>query len=393
LLQHILKSSTGDPSSILDGVFKEKDRSYSWPKGENISSIPIGHGMARWSEGERKSRGSERELRHLPVDQSTFKAICQKFCVHSSIARVVSRADVPVFSRAEVQMKTGDTSALIQPTIGIYKPPPKIFSIYMDTLTIKQVYNCRSANDWRDDLALTVTHFPNSGLTFAMLFGCTLATEKQVFNRVLRAQKSAHYPLLLPGIFVELELVRITKIVDTTIDGIERAIVDLEGENFVDEASAENDDDKIMSQKRNTRKKVWLDTTFLRSRLQIWRTQLQKMVEHADELLAAHSSSLQTVPISHTKDGSTLPVDENRQNISQTYRTGFLIKDRLRDIIHLYDEYIEECSMRLDGMTIATQWVRLDRKSKSAIVVVNSCRPRTTRMSISQLLRNRTLVR
>jgi hypothetical protein len=35
-----------------------------------------------------------------------------------------------------------------------------------------------------------------------------------------------------------------------------------------------------------------------------------------------------------------------------------MIKDRLGALIEEYDEKIEECSMRVDGMTIATQWVR-----------------------------------
>ncbi|KXH46936.1 hypothetical protein CNYM01_00782 [Colletotrichum nymphaeae SA-01] len=44
------------------------------------------------------------------------------------------------------------------------------------------VYQCRSSNTWADDMALTATHFPQSNLTYAVLFGCTAEAERNVFE-------------------------------------------------------------------------------------------------------------------------------------------------------------------------------------------------------------------
>ncbi|KAK4153467.1 hypothetical protein C8A00DRAFT_33833, partial [Chaetomidium leptoderma] len=41
-------------------------------------------------------------------------------------------------------------------------------------------------------------------------------------------------------------------------------------------------------------------------------------------------------------------------------RTGRLIKDRLGLLVEELDDMIDDCSMRVDGMTIATQWSQGD---------------------------------
>lgn len=45
-----------------------------------------------------------RSVRTLPFSQSTFRLITSSFYIHRSIARDISRADIPVFSIAEIQM-------------------------------------------------------------------------------------------------------------------------------------------------------------------------------------------------------------------------------------------------------------------------------------------------
>lgn len=70
-------------------------------------------------------KGGKREVRQLPFDQITFRDICDKFFVHSSIARVISRADVPVFSRSYITMNVGGSDAVGHPAV---------------------VYQCRSSN-------------------------------------------------------------------------------------------------------------------------------------------------------------------------------------------------------------------------------------------------------
>lgn len=49
-------------------------------------------------------QGGKRTARTLPFSQKTFGLITKRFYTHGSIARVVSRADVPAFEAAEVHM-------------------------------------------------------------------------------------------------------------------------------------------------------------------------------------------------------------------------------------------------------------------------------------------------
>lgn len=46
-----------------------------------------------------------RSVRTLPFSEQVFRLIAERFYVHHSISAVVSRADVPSFSVAEVEMK------------------------------------------------------------------------------------------------------------------------------------------------------------------------------------------------------------------------------------------------------------------------------------------------
>ena len=49
-----------------------------------------------------------RSVRTLPFSKDIFSRITRDFYIHSSIARVISRADVPVFSSAEIKMEGED---------------------------------------------------------------------------------------------------------------------------------------------------------------------------------------------------------------------------------------------------------------------------------------------
>lgn len=52
----------------------------------------------------------QRSVRTLPFSSEAFRLIAQKFYVHHSISAVVSRADIPTFSAAEVDLKDSEGS-------------------------------------------------------------------------------------------------------------------------------------------------------------------------------------------------------------------------------------------------------------------------------------------
>jgi hypothetical protein len=58
----------------------------------------------------------QRGLRTLPFSKDLFRLITNKFYIHGSIAKVISRADVPVFSSARIRMQ--DENGTTHPAYG-----------------------------------------------------------------------------------------------------------------------------------------------------------------------------------------------------------------------------------------------------------------------------------
>lgn len=260
-------------------------------------------------------------------------------------------------------------------------------------LTLIAVYNCRTSNAWDIDLALTTTYFPHCGLTFAILFGCPLSVEEEIVKRLSLATAEAAHPLLLPGIFAELERTRHVHVVELMIDEIETKIFELDFDADETERSQ-----TLGARKRKQEKRTaYLDTAYLRNGLISWSTQLSKMVRRIEELEMHHfaeektpegavsefqrqsepkSTSLDLAAVPIMNQDSDAPKAHNVQEISgsisnwdfekqnvkyinhQMRRAGRKIKDRLRAIIDEYDDKIRDCTMRVDGMAMATQWVK-----------------------------------
>ncbi|KAF4634377.1 hypothetical protein G7Y89_g3742 [Cudoniella acicularis] len=341
--------------------------------------------------GNQNSSG-RRSVRTLPFSKDVFRLITRKFYTHSSISRDISRADIPVFSSAEVQM--GEPEG---PTYPAY------------------VYNCRTTNAWEMDLALTATYFPHCDLTFAIVFGCPLSLEEEIIKRLTLATAEAAHPLLMPGIFAEIERSRHIHIVEATIDELETRIFELD-----------NPDSE--AEKRNQEKRsAWLDTTYLRNALVSWNTQLAKMSAHTNELNTTvfkpstseeaitaprdksknhkldtpagdnkstslflnkqyelpdpscyergelgrngkylEGQTLREEPFQEMGDGKDLRALQEYESIipqrdpevvkHQMRRIGDKIKNRIQTVSDEYDEKIRDCTMRVDGMAMATQW-------------------------------------
>lgn len=225
-------------------------------------------------------------------------------------------------------------------------------------LTLWAVYNCRSSNAWDIDLALTATYFPHCGLTFAILFGCPLSAEKDVLKRLSFAMTEAAHPLLMPGIFAEIERNRQVPIVESTIDELEARILQLDFQSS-DTEIPEDEAEEQNKQKRG----AWLNTTYLRNALISWNTQLAKIRQHADELNAGvfKSARLKSASTDEDNESDGILIDRpmDRSAKEQLQRVGQKIKDRIQGIIDEYDDKIRDCTMRVDGMAMATQWARI----------------------------------
>lgn len=219
------------------------------------------------------------------------------------------------------------------------------------------MYNCRTTNSWAMDLAYTATFFPHCGLTFGILFGCPFSIEKQIVNRLNYATKDVGHPLLIPGIFAELERTRQVHIIESAIDDVETRIL------TVDSSPEEMDAmSTAMKESDNRAKRAqWLDTTYLRNQLVNWNTQLKKLAGHTDEL--SNIVFRQREPddarsCEPVKDEGLKNEKCNGASGEHLQRVGVKIRDRIQEIIDEYDAKIRDCTMRVDGMAMATQWVR-----------------------------------
>lgn len=183
-------------------------------------------------------------------------------------------------------------------------------------------------------------------------------------------------------------------VVELMIDEIETKIFELDFRADETEHSQ-----TLGAQKRKQEKRTaYLDTAYLRNGLIGWSTQLSKMVQRVEEL-EAHRFAEEEVPkeigsefqkesviednnvelaltsIKHqdsdasksysmpetVDDLSCWVVDRqiNKPEITnnQMRRAGRKIKDRFEAIIDEYEEKIRDCTMRVEGMAMATQWV------------------------------------
>jgi hypothetical protein len=264
-------------------------------------------------------------------------------------------------------------------------------------------------------MALSATHYPGSGLTLGILYGSTFAIEKTVLQRLQSISFEAAHPTLLLGICAELELSRHTQLIENSVNDIETKIFDL---NF--QSGNVNRFSRIELEKRNIDKRTaWLDLTYLCNSITTWNTQLLKVAEHTEALnkelyttpeIATSSTPDVNYADNHTKTQSRLDnipprmerhprllegkekhhYDLRYSSVNQMKRLRTLdmtwphdecinlppyckeydirreemqrvskkIAGRITAIRDEYDEKIRDCTMCVDGMAMATQWVK-----------------------------------
>lgn len=69
-----------------------------------------------------------------------------------------------------------------------------------------------------NDLAVSVTYIPHSEMTYAIVYGCNEAQITAIEKRVQSAGDNSRHPMLMIGIFAELERERLVAHVDKLLD-------------------------------------------------------------------------------------------------------------------------------------------------------------------------------
>ncbi|KAI7759031.1 hypothetical protein LZL87_010026 [Fusarium oxysporum] len=342
-----------------------------------------------------RGTGGNRKLRNLPFSERTFREIARRLYIHDSIIRIVSRADVSEFSAASLEM--GELPA--------------------------NVYNMRTSNAWDQDLAVSATHFPHCGLTFAVMFGCTLSVEAEVLTRLSAATYEIYHPLLVPSIIVEIERKRHLPIVEDTLDELEARIQELDE----DPEFMQGMEEAEKTARKEAKRSAWLDMLYLRNQLISWKTCLEALYKHINLLdrtisreedmqyqyrneytgdfcndegsiseLDSYSndSSSDLSPAEISPNGHTRGTNISRviYEVPQMYshqkseseiliiskshiiRTGAKIRGRLQEIIKDYNEKIRECTTGVEGMVMATQWAQGETNVEIALATSQDSR-------------------
>ena len=199
--------------------------------------------------------------------------------------------------------------------------------------------------------------------------------------------------MLLPAILAEIERARHARLVDDIVDQVENIILETDVQINGLDGSRGDEAEKRAKRKRS----VYLDIAYLRNGLVSWNSQLTRMLQHCRNLSQEYSG-LHINPQVPQRPWQRCKEFESKETLEEYYycETNDLISAEMRDywhrkepisewtthkssaslmsrdvlrnvgekieggIISLRDEYddkIRDCTMRVDGMTMATQWV------------------------------------
>ncbi|KAG6365255.1 hypothetical protein INS49_006864 [Diaporthe citri] len=272
--------------------------------------------------GRAKPRFPGMEVAYLPFSKDICKRVASVLQIYGSISRVINRSARATF--------------VAQRTTQSHKSSPVL------------LYNCRSSDNWENDLALSVTYSPEHKATQAVLYGCDDDTRDKIHQRLSRSACAVHHPLTLPLIFAEHERDRLFGKVDPLVTKlVERALSISKPSAFTESMqktfqSSAAGGNPAREESPEELMKMWLGVSALRRGLEAWKAQLLKMQSHCRTMKFEEPS-----PGNHTQR----QIDELRE----LAETGERIEQRLVELIGEFDEKIGDCVTVTDGMVLATQ--------------------------------------
>ncbi|KAH6977455.1 hypothetical protein BKA56DRAFT_674268 [Ilyonectria sp. MPI-CAGE-AT-0026] len=241
------------------------------------------------------SKDEASPLYYLPFSRSTFKDILSKFRIHRTTARTVS------------------------------------------------LLTCRTSPAWSNDVAMTLTHSPQTKTTFAIVFGCSEMQRRQIEGRLKGVTPMAlAHPMLLPGILAELERKRLTGLVEYTLD---RFTLRAGGTSMV--AGGRVGTLHMSEEQMGQYLELCYESQSLAKEIKSVKRQLFKMMQSCDIPYPAASCP-------DTRDGGSVAAETMQDALADV---GTRIKKRTLEIMDLYDNKIDECSMVLDNTSITMQTI------------------------------------
>jgi hypothetical protein len=202
------------------------------------------------------------------------------------------------------------------------------------------------SHSWRDDLALSATHVSDIGLTVAVIYGCNDQQTNTVIHRLQSSGDAVSHPLLIAGIFTELERERLLSSVEALVD---RFL--LRTEAISNETRSWRQVLNCQGEKISDILRLYNDSRNLVNGLGALKAQLLKMIEHTQELENFHGPN----SVGEGFRNRERNVEKERER--QIKQTGCRMRERLLDISEEYDRKIDDCRMVMEDLTVTSQIV------------------------------------
>ncbi|KAK5626829.1 hypothetical protein RRF57_002544 [Xylaria bambusicola] len=272
----------------------------------------------------------------LPYEKKTFSEACDRLYQHRSVAHAIRRKSTAVF-----------TCRVVAPWDSKPEWGPAVVTFGDNDKT--QIYNCKSDTESLapgDDIVLSLTHFPQKQMIFAVFYGCTTEAREYIAGWFEYAEDSVFDPLFLPMIYADRERRRIVRKLDTKSGNLRKRIIDMETRLSQDgsrESEQSRNPEKESSNRNITQREcdavnLWVDVSSLKNGLESLKTELTSMLETSEKPL--ENKILGYNPLG--------PDSYRPGNISRRHSCDS-IQARLQDTI------VRRTNSLLEGMSLATQ--------------------------------------
>lgn len=308
-----LLENEDDWEDLLEGDFFCRYR----PKSPGIATVLAGR-----AQDSKNLRHNSAILEYLPFPRTTFNFLTIQMPIHGDISRIINRSDSPIF--AEMNLDVSESARIY--------------------------YFFRTSSAWPGDMGASCTFHRDHGFTTSIVFGCDEEMRESIAARIENSEEASTHPLLILGILAEVERERHLELVRKQVHALLQRVYNLSNQEQISQSSVLGAEHYSVDS--------WIGVSQLRNGLEGWKEQLQKMITHIANLeLDIHQrSSFNKVDL---KTNLLLP----SKNIWQLscIRSGRRIAKRLLEIISEYDDKIRECSIVIDGVSLAAQmsWNRI----------------------------------
>lgn len=212
-------------------------------------------------------------------------------------------------------------------------------TVRLKSLTRIIAFSARMSSGLSDDLALSATYIPSTGTTFAVVYGCNDDQLRSIESKVRRAGKQAFHPLLMSGIFEELERARLVETVEDLLDDFTLRSEKLETHPW----SPDADTDGSKAQQHLS---LCVQSQSLMDQMRMAKRQLAKFSKEIG-IITTELESLSGVEY----------IYKSEPRAAEVAKVGENMKKRVDDIMIEYDDKIDECQMMICNTSLAMQTV------------------------------------